>query len=54
MTAKAPEFFHMISYIPMNRFGTTENVSDLVLFLASERAAYITGEGVEISGSISL
>jgi NAD(P)-dependent dehydrogenase (short-subunit alcohol dehydrogenase family) len=56
MSAKVPEHIknHMISNIPMNRFGTTENVSDLVLFLASERAAYITGEGVEISGSISV
>mmetsp|Transcript_28277 Transcript_28277/g.40492 ORF Transcript_28277/g.40492 Transcript_28277/m.40492 type:complete len:294 (+) Transcript_28277:120-1001(+) len=56
MSAKVPEHIknHMISNIPMNRFGTTENVSDLVLFLASERAAYITGEGVEISGSITV
>lgn len=56
MSAKVPEHIknHMISNIPMNRFGTTENVADLVVFLASERAAYITGEGIEISGAISV
>jgi len=55
MSAKMPENIRqtMKSNIPMKKFGTTENVSDLILFLASERAAYITGEAIEISGAIS-
>lgn len=38
--------------IPLNRFGTAEEVADLVCFLASEKAAYITGEVININGGI--
>eukprot|EP00591_Stephanopyxis_turris_P005159 CAMPEP_0195519618 /NCGR_PEP_ID=MMETSP0794_2-20130614/15141_1 /TAXON_ID=515487 /ORGANISM="Stephanopyxis turris, Strain CCMP 815" /LENGTH=290 /DNA_ID=CAMNT_0040648801 /DNA_START=23 /DNA_END=895 /DNA_ORIENTATION=+ len=56
MTAKMPEHIkeRMKQNIPMRRYGTTDNVADLVAFLASERAAYITGESIEISGAISI
>jgi 3-oxoacyl-[acyl-carrier protein] reductase len=41
--------------IPLgNRLGTPEEVADLVLFLASDRSGYITGEAIECSGMISL
>ncbi len=35
---------------PIDRLGTPGDVADLVLFLASDRSAYITGVGVNISG----
>ena len=38
--------------IPVNRFGKAEEVADLVAFLASEKAAYITGEVISINGGI--
>lgn len=38
--------------IPAGRFGEAEEVADLVAFLASERAAYITGEVISIDGGI--
>lgn len=38
--------------IPMNRFGKPEEVADLVCFLASRKAAYITGEVININGGI--
>lgn len=38
--------------IPMNRFGRAEEVAHLVSFLCSEKAAYITGEVVNINGGI--
>lgn len=38
--------------IPAQRFGTPEEVADLVAFLASPRAAYITGEVVSINGGL--
>ena len=39
--------------IPMNRFGTPEEVAGTVSFLVSEKAAYITGEVININGGIS-
>ena len=39
-------------HIPLGRFGTAEEVGDLVAFLASEKAAYITGEVISINGGI--
>ncbi|WP_370900203.1 3-oxoacyl-ACP reductase FabG [Chryseobacterium gossypii] len=38
--------------IPANRFGEAEEVADLVAFLASEKASYITGEVININGGI--
>ncbi|KXH78485.1 3-oxoacyl-ACP reductase FabG [Chryseobacterium kwangjuense] len=38
--------------IPANRFGEAEEVADLVAFLASRKASYITGEVVNINGGI--
>lgn len=38
--------------VPMNRFGKAEEVAHLVSFLASEKAAYITGEVININGGI--
>jgi len=38
--------------IPARRFGQPEEVADLVAFLASPRAAYITGEVVSINGGL--
>lgn len=38
--------------IPLNRFGTAEEVAALVSFLASERASYITGEVISVNGGL--
>lgn len=38
--------------IPANRFGEAEEVADLVVFLASKKASYITGEVININGGI--
>lgn len=39
-----------ISAIPMGRMGDPKELGDLVAFLASERAGYITGTAIQIDG----
>lgn len=38
--------------IPANRFGEAQEVADLVSFLVSKKASYITGEIININGGI--
>jgi 3-oxoacyl-[acyl-carrier protein] reductase len=39
--------------IPMRRFGEADELSDLVVFLASERSSYITGTAIPVDGGVS-
>ncbi|KAB7754762.1 short-chain dehydrogenase [Mycolicibacterium phlei DSM 43239 = CCUG 21000] len=41
---------HSLDVNPMQRVGTDDEIADLVTFLASERAAYMTGVTVPIDG----
>ncbi|MGK5631053.1 3-oxoacyl-ACP reductase FabG [Streptomyces sp. URMC 123] len=45
---------HLMEHIPLGRPGAPEEVADLVSYLLSERAAYITGQVVEINGGLSV
>ncbi len=38
--------------IPLNRFGEAEEVAELVAFLVSDKAGYITGECISINGGL--
>ena len=38
--------------VPMNRAGTPQEVADLIGFLASEQAAYISGQIISINGAM--
>jgi len=51
MTAELDET-ELVKNIPANRFGDAEEVADLVSFLASKKASYITGEVININGGI--
>lgn len=42
----------LVKMVPANRFGEAEEVADLVSFLASKKAGYITGEVININGGI--
>ena len=48
-----PEKAEWRSRIPMGRYGKTEEVSELIALLASDRAAYITGQNIRIDGGIT-
>lgn len=52
MAATIPEAVRaeMIKNVPLARFGTTEEVASVVLFLCSPLASYITGQTLEING----
>ena len=42
----------IINKIPLNRLGNVDDVSDLVMFLASDEASYITGQTISIDGGL--
>ena len=42
----------ILSRIPLKRFGTPDDVAELVAFLASERAGYITAQVICIDGGV--
>lgn len=39
--------------IPAGRYGTAEEVAELIAFLASDRSSYITGQNLRIDGGIT-
>jgi 3-oxoacyl-[acyl-carrier protein] reductase len=51
----APEFQErIIKRMAMRRTGSPQELSNVVVFLASEESSYITGETIEVSGGASL
>lgn len=42
----------MLAMIPLNRPGQPEDVADAVVFLASEKASYLTGQVLHVSGGM--
>ncbi|NKB68069.1 MAG: 3-oxoacyl-[acyl-carrier-protein] reductase [Candidatus Latescibacteria bacterium] len=56
MTAVLPEEIQeqMVAQVPLRRPGTCEEVAEAVLFLASEKAAYITGQVLHVDGGMAM
>jgi len=54
MTENLPEKTRelMLAQIPLNRFGTPEEVAQAVAFLVSDQAAYITGQVLHVNGGM--
>lgn len=42
----------IVPSIPMKRLGQPDEIAEAILFLSSERASYITGCTLEISGGL--
>ncbi|MCG8492330.1 MAG: SDR family oxidoreductase [Sneathiellales bacterium] len=48
-----PETEDRKARIPMGRYGTIEEVSSLISYLSSEKAAYVTGQNIRIDGGLT-
>ena len=48
-----PEKEEFKSRIPLKRYGKTNEISEVVSFLASDGAAYITGQNIRVDGGIT-
>jgi 3-oxoacyl-[acyl-carrier protein] reductase len=44
----------VLPQIPMARIGTPQDIADTVLFLASDKASWVTGQVIKVSGGHSL
>ncbi|ATW24656.1 3-oxoacyl-[acyl-carrier-protein] reductase [Candidatus Formimonas warabiya] len=54
MTENLPESSQeaLLKQIPLQRLGKPEDVAELVVFLASDKAAYITGQTIAVDGGM--
>lgn len=54
MLMKIPEKYRtkILENIPSHKFGTTEDVANLVEFLVSDKASYINGQTIHINGGL--
>lgn len=51
MTDSVPDQDQLSNLIPMNRFGTTDEVVDAIEFLVSQKSSYINGASIELNGA---
>ncbi len=48
-----PEKAHFLERIPLERYGTTDEIAATVAFLASDGGGYITGQNIRVDGGIT-
>ena len=56
MTAALPDKVKeaVLAQIPLGRMGRPEDIAEAVAFLASDRAAYITGQVIQVDGGMGI
>ena len=56
MTRKLPQsaMDAMLAGIPMKKCGTPEDVANAVVFLASDKSSYITGQVIQVNGGMDM
>ena len=54
MTMALPDLVkeEMLKRIPMKRLGKADDIAEVVAFLASDSANYITGETIHVNGGM--
>lgn len=54
MTEQLPEKVkeEMLRMIPLQRFGTTQDVANAIIFLALPESGYITGQVIHVNGGM--
>lgn len=54
MTKDLKQKDELVKIVPFSRFGKPEEVAKVVTFLASDRAAYITGQVIKVDGGLAI
>jgi 3-oxoacyl-[acyl-carrier protein] reductase len=44
----------LVKKVPVGRFGKPEEIAQVVLFLCSGRADYITGQVIKVDGGLAI
>ncbi|MCS5661161.1 MAG: SDR family oxidoreductase [Dehalococcoidia bacterium] len=52
MTDKQKET--IMTWIPMQRFGEVDDIANMVGYLASQKAKYVTGQVISVDGGMAI